>query len=70
MHVPALANPAVRVSRADVPLERGPLGLLLSVPTLGDGVCDINLGELPGGDLGGRVQSWQMEEERALDVYY
>jgi hypothetical protein len=70
VHVPALANPAVKISRADVPLEREPLGLPLSVPTLGEGVCDINLGDLPGGDLGGCVQSWHMEEERALDVYY
>lgn len=70
VHVPALANPAVQISCADVPLEREPLGLLLSVPTLGEGVCGINLSDLPEDDSGGCIQSWYMEEERALDVYY
>ena len=61
-HTPALAKPAVGISRSDVPLAVDPLGLLFSVPPEVEGPCGFVIDD--------SIQSWQMEEGRALDLYF
>jgi hypothetical protein len=62
VHVPALANPPLRVSRDDVVLRVDPLGLLFDLSSSDLGLCDVALGE--------SLQSWRTEEGRALDIYF
>jgi len=61
-HTPALAKPAVGISRSDVPLAVDPLGLVFSVPPEVEGPCGFVIDD--------SIQYWQMEEGRALDLYF
>jgi hypothetical protein len=61
-HVPALANPALRLSWADTVPEATPPGLPFLLPSVGPSTCDVG--------LDGRRQSWKTEAGRGLDVYF
>ncbi len=62
VHAPGLANPRVAVRPSGTLVEVDPLGLLLPIPSVGSGRCDVAVGT--------SVQSWYTEAGRALDVYF
>ncbi len=62
VHAPALANPSFELSSGCGETEAAYPGLTFRVPECTDGRS--------WADLEGRVQSWLMEQGRALDVYF
>lgn len=61
-HAPAAANPEFQVSWDQVCPEPGPLGLPLALQTALSGPSGVS--------LEGSAQSWWMDAERELDVYF
>lgn len=61
-HVPALANPALKLSWAEAAPATSPPSLPFLLPSPGSGTCEIN--------LDGRTQSWVAGADRGLDVYF
>jgi hypothetical protein len=62
LHVPALASPLIGVLQDDVEVTEDSLGLLSVVIAPTCGRCDLS--------LDARAQSWEVEDGRALDVYF
>lgn len=62
VHTPALANPLVTVSWLEGALEAQPIGAPFLLPRGEDGWGEVT--------VDASVQSWWMEEGRAIDIYY
>ena len=62
VHSPWLGNPSLSISWTPEPLEAGLAGLLFELPACSAGRCEATLIS--------RIQSWWMEGDRGLDLYF
>lgn len=62
VHVPGLANPDVAILQTGTALHVDRLGLVFYLLPASIGISDIRLGDV--------VQSWRVEDGRALDLYF